>query len=87
MNIDEDQAETLFGDDRGRQLDAVDGHHMSIRRRGRTTLVLVDGEQYALSRDELDDVLDDLDCESVWWLLATETTKVVDAIRTRIHDR
>lgn len=80
MDISEERAEALFGDDRERGLDAIREHHMSITQQKSGIVVEVDDDEFELTGRETENLLDDVGVESVWWLLS-EKDKVLEHLR------
>jgi len=84
MDLDEDEADRLFGDDRSSDLDEADlSYYIKIALRDDGVLIETDDEAYRLDDDQVESMVDDLGWDSIWRAVS-EKTKCLRYLRE--HD-
>lgn len=68
MNLDEDEASVLFGDEReSRTTDDIDSFHVGITFDAeKHVVVYTDDERFAMTRREMESMLDECEFDSIW---------------------
>lgn len=81
MDLDEEQAEALFPDDRGSDTSDLElGKHLRIERQQSGVLIEIDGEVFDLDEGDVEDMKDECGFESIWWAIS-ERLKTVEYLR------
>jgi len=83
MNLDDKQVGDLFPDSREEKtMDSLGGFHLGIDFDSRSYVLLyTDSEEFSLTEDQLETMLDELNLDSVWDTFANRF-KVVEYLRT-----
>lgn len=67
MDLNEEQANELFGDDRERDIDAVElSHWLSIHRDGEGVIIETREDEYELSKSDVEEMKDEYGWDSIW---------------------
>lgn len=67
--METDDVASLFGEDRGTDVEDVTlRDHVSIHRHGPRTTIVCGDQSFRLSPDEVDEIVDELDGETIWWI-------------------
>jgi hypothetical protein len=86
MDLNDDEVGELFPDSReDRGMECVEDFHLGIDFGQRAHVVVyTEGEEFSLTEDEMEQMLDELECDTIWQCIG-DRFKVLEYLRT--HER
>lgn len=83
MDISDDEAENLFGDDRERDLDAIESYHLGITQRANGIELRPGESTHQLRQSQVDELKGHCGVETIWGILS-DKVKVVEFLQDNI---
>ena len=81
MDLDPDEIQSLFGEEREeRTVDDIEEFHLGVDIRANGVCIYTDNEQYVLTEAEKEALLDHIDADTIWDVLS-EKFKVLDYLQ------
>lgn len=81
MDLDSDEIESLFGDEREtRTVDDITGFHLGIDRRRNGVRIYTKDDEFVLTEAETESLLDSIGVDSIWGILS-EKLRVIEELQ------